>query len=162
MLGVSKTKTSDLRPHGLKRRPKLDREERAVLAKDDAYQCKFWKYLELNYKMMKDNMVAKVQHQAGLKDGPNGKPIRSYTNPSESMNHVMSTFKKGVVSAKDGKENGLTKLEFTTSVFKEICLKQQEELHLAIAEISEEYELSEYVSHLAVSTDKWFGWNTEE
>ena len=26
------------------------------------------------------------------------------------MNHVMSTFKEGVVSAKDGKENGLTKL----------------------------------------------------
>ena len=66
----------------------LDREERAVLAKDDAYQCKFWKYLELNYKMMKDNMVAKVRRQAGLKDGPDGKPIRSYTNPSESMNHV--------------------------------------------------------------------------
>ncbi|KAM7449476.1 hypothetical protein ABFA07_002618 [Porites harrisoni] len=112
--------------------------------------------------MMKDNIVAKVQHQAGLKDGPNRKPIRSYTNPSESMNQVMSTFKKGVVSAKDGKENGLTKLEFTTSVFKEISLKQQEELYLAIAGISEEYELSKYVSHLAVSTDKWFGWNTEE
>ena len=140
----------------------LDREERAVLAKDDAYQCKFWKYLELNYKMMKDNMVAKVRRQAGLKDGPDGKPIRSYTNPSESMNHVMSTFKKGVVSAKDGKENGLTKLEFTTSVFEEINLKQEEELRLAIARISEEYDLSEFVSHLAVSTDKWFGWNTEE
>ena len=38
-------------------------------------------------------------------------------------NHVMSTFKNGVVSAKDGKENGLTKLEFTTSVFEEINLK---------------------------------------
>ena len=60
--------------------------------------------------------------------------------------HVMSTFKKGVVSAKDGKENGLTKLEFTTSVFEEINLKQQEELRLAIAGISEEYELSEFVS----------------
>ena len=77
-------------------------------------------------------------------------------------NHVMSTFKNGVVSAKDGKENGLTKLEFTTSVFEEINLKQQEELRLAIAGISEEYELSEFVSHLAVLTDKWFGWNTEE
>ena len=76
--------------------------------------------------------------------------------------HVMSTFKKGVVSVKDGKENGLTKLEFTTSVFKEINLKQQEELHLAIAGISEEYELSEFGSHLAVLPDKWFGWNTEE
>ena len=74
----------------------------------------------------------------------------------------MSTFKKGVVFAKDGKENGLTKIEFTTLVFEEINLKQQEELYLAIAGISEEYELSEFVSHLAVSTDKWFGWNTEE
>ena len=33
---------------------------------------------------------------------------------------------------------------------------------MAIAGISEEYDLSEFVSHLAVSTDKWFGWNTEE
>ena len=66
----------------------LDREERAMLAKDDAYQCKFWKYLELNYKMMKDNIVAKVRRQARLKDGPDGKPIRSYTNSSEFMNHV--------------------------------------------------------------------------
>ena len=73
----------------------------------------------------------------------------------------MSTFKKGVVSVMDGKENSLTKLEFTTSVFEEINLKQQEELRLAIAGISEEYELSEFVSHLAVSPDKWFGWNTE-
>ena len=32
---------------------------------------------------------------------------------------------------------------------------------MAIAGISEEYELSEFVSHLAVSPDKWFGWNTE-
>ena len=39
--------------------------------------------------------------------------------------HVMSTFKKGVVSVMDGKENSLTKLEFTTSVFEEINLKQQ-------------------------------------
>ena len=71
-----------------RQRRELDREGRAVLAKDDAYQCKFWKYLELNYKMMKDNIVAKVRRQAGLKDGPDKKPIISYTNPSESMNHV--------------------------------------------------------------------------
>ena len=75
--------------------------------------------------------------------------------------HVISTFKTGVVSAKDGKENGLTKLEFTTSVFKEINLKQQDKLCLAIAGIRKEYELSKFVSHLAISTDKWFGWNTE-
>ena len=78
----TKTKTQ------ARQRRELDREERAVLAKDDAYQCKFWKYLELTYKMMKDNIVAKVRRRAGLKDGPDGKPIRSYTNPSESMNHV--------------------------------------------------------------------------
>ena len=71
-----------------RQRRELDREGRAVLAKDDAYQCKFWKYLELNYKMMKDNIVAKVRRQAGLKDGPDKKPIISYTNPSESTNHV--------------------------------------------------------------------------
>ena len=57
---------------------------------------------------------------------------------------------------------GLTKLEFTTSVFEEIYQKQQDELRLAIAGISKEYELSEFVSHLEVSTDTWFRWSTEE
>ena len=65
-------------------------------------------------------MVAKVRRRAGLKDGPDGKPVRSYTNPSESMNHVMSNLKKDIVSSENGKDVGLTKLEFTTSVFEEI------------------------------------------
>ena len=38
----------------------LEREEREVLGKDSTYQCEFWTYLELNYEMMKNNMVAKV------------------------------------------------------------------------------------------------------
>ena len=41
-----------------------------MLGKDDAYDSKFWKYLESNYKMMKNSMVAKVRRRAGLKDGP--------------------------------------------------------------------------------------------
>ena len=140
----------------------LDREERKVLGKDDGYECKFWKYLESNYDMMRNNMVAKVRRRAGLKDGPDGKPLRSYTNPSESMNHVMSSLKKDIVSSQNVKDRGLTKLEFTTSVFEEIHRKQQDELRLAIAGISEEYQLSEFVSHLAVSTDTWFQWSPEE
>ena len=42
------------------------------------------------------------------------------------MNHVMSAAKKDVVSSKNEKEYGLTKLEFTTSVFEEIYQKQQD------------------------------------
>ncbi|XP_078366052.1 uncharacterized protein LOC144650257 [Oculina patagonica] len=56
----------------------------------------------------------------------------------------------------------LTKLEFTTSVFEELHQRQQDELRLAIAGVSEEYELSEFVSHLAVSTDTWFQWSTKK
>ena len=74
----------------------------------------------------------------------------------------MSTLKKGVVSAKDAKENGLSKLGFTTSVFKEISLKQQEELRLAISGISEEYELNSEFVYFAVAIDNWFSWTTEE
>ena len=74
----------------------------------------------------------------------------------------MSAAKKDVVSSKNEKEYGLTKLEFTTSVFEEIYQSQQDELRLAIAGISEEYELSELVSHLEVSIDTWFRWSTEE
>ena len=66
--------------------------------------------------MMKNNMVPKVQHQGGLKDGHDSKPIRPYTNPFEFMNHMSSL-----------KKHGLTKFEFTTSVFEEIHQKQQDE-----------------------------------
>ena len=151
----------------LKRQPEaskeeLDREERDVLGKDDAYECTFWKYLESNYEMMKNNMVARVRRRAVLKDGPDGKTVRSYTNPSESMNHVLSSLKKDIVSSENVKDRGLTKLELTASVFEEIHRKQQDELRLAIAGISEEYELSEFVSQLAVLTDTWFHWSPEE
>ena len=60
----------------------LEREEREVLGKDSTYQCKFWTYLKSNNKIMKNNMVAKVRRQGGLRDGPDGKPIKSYTNPA--------------------------------------------------------------------------------
>ena len=83
-----------------------------MLGKNDACDSKFWKYLESNYKMMKNSMVAKVRRRAGLKDGPDEKPVRSYTNPSESMNHVMSSLKKDIVSSENVKDRGLTKLEF--------------------------------------------------
>lgn len=107
-------------------------------------------------------MVAKVRRRVVLKDGPDGKPVRSHTNPSESKNHVMSSLKKDIVSSDNVKDRRLTKLEFTTSVFEEIHRKQQDELRLAIAGISEEHELSEFVSHLAVSTDTCFLWSPEE
>jgi len=97
-----------------------------------------------------------------LKEGSDRNPIRSFTNTAEAVNHVMSTLKKGVVSAKDAKENGLSKLGFTTSVFKEISLKQQEELRLAISGISEEYELNSEFVYFAVAIDNWFSWTTEE
>ena len=76
------------------------------------------------------------------------------------MNHVMSTL-KDAVSSKNEKEEGLTKLEFTTSVFEEIHQKQQDELRLTIAEISEEKELSEIACHLVVSADTQFCWSPE-
>ena len=104
----------------LKRRLEASKEE---LDREEKYECKFWKYLESNYNMMRANMVAKVQRRAGLKDGPDGKPVRSYTNPSESMNHVMSSLKKDIVSSSNVKDQGLTKLECTTSVFEEIHRK---------------------------------------
>ena len=59
------------------------------------------------------------------------------------MNKDMSNLKKDIVSSENVKDGGLTKLEFTTSVFEEIYRKQQDELRLAITGISEEYELSE-------------------
>ena len=39
-----------------------------MLGKDDTYERKFWKYLESDYDIMRNNMVAKVLRRAGLKE----------------------------------------------------------------------------------------------
>lgn len=101
----------------------FDREERNVFGKDDVYECKFWKYLELNYEMMKNNMVVKVWRRVGLKDGFDGKLVFLYINLLEFMNYVMFSLKKDIVLSENVKDRGLIKFEFIILVFEEIYRK---------------------------------------
>lgn len=88
------------------------REERNVFGKNDVCDSKFWKYLELNYEMMKNNMVVKVCCCVGLKDGFDEKLVCLYINLLEFMNYVMFSLKKDIVLSENVKDWGLIKFEF--------------------------------------------------
>ena len=56
----------------------------------------------------------------------------------------------------------LSKLQFTRHVFESIHERQQEEVKMTIAGLSEEYELSSHAKYLQVPVDVWFDWNEQE
>ena len=141
----------------------LDKEEIEVLQKKNDYQPKFSKYLFDKQNMIGKTMTLKSRRDAGMPTDRNGKPIRPYTNTSESMNNVMAQAKLNYLRANNKRQNeGLSKLEFTKNVFEEIHNKEQEELKMAVCGLSEEYELADAAAHLTIPVDTWFDWTEKE
>ena len=100
----------------------MDTKEREVLRREgQSYVPTFAAYLDGHYNMMKNHMVEKVRRKAGLPNGNNGKPLRSYTPVTQ-----------------------LSKLQFTKNVFQVIHANQIEELQSAIAGASDAYVLADY------------------
>ncbi|PFX25475.1 hypothetical protein AWC38_SpisGene9875 [Stylophora pistillata] len=57
----------------------------------------------------------------------------------------------------------LSKLQFTKQhIFEALHQRQPEELQLAVIGLSDEYQLSNVVAHLAVAPEVWFQWNEED
>ena len=71
-----------------------------------------------------------------------GTPLKSYTNQSESINNKLTRQKEAMEKNEKSKVN-LTKLQFTRDLWEEVDRHQQEELQLAICDLSEEYELAD-------------------
>ena len=75
------------------------------------------------------------------------------------MNNVMSQAKSDFLNfSNKGKNESLSKLEFTKHVFEEIHEREMRELKLALCGLSEEYQLAKIVEHLTVPTETWFEW----
>ena len=149
----------DLRKRLDSTRSDIEAKEREVLHRsEDSYVPRYWLYLNDHYNMIRHHMVDKVRRKAGMVDGDNGKPLRSYTNCSESMNHVMKAAKDAFL-----KENPciphLSKLQFTKHVFEVIHAHQMEELQSAVAGVSDDYVLADYARYLQVPADVWFEWS---
>ena len=140
----------------------MDEQECRILNKTcQSYMPKYSAFLEGKYTMMKKCMVAKVRRKAGLPDDETGNPLRCYTNASESMNSVMKAEKNAFLRENPGVSK-LSKLQFTRHVFESIHERQQEEVELAIAGLSEEYQLYSRASHLQVPVEVWFEWHEPE
>lgn len=151
----------DLRQRLDASKTEMESREREVLKREDkTYRPKFWSYMDKRSEMMACHMVEEVRKQAGMAVGDNGKPLRCYTNNSESMNNVMRCAKETFL-----KENPcisqLNKIQFTQNVFEVVHAHQMEELHSAIAGLSDEYILADYARYLQVPADVWFEWTSQ-
>lgn len=139
-------------------KPEIERKEREVLKrKDDTFKPNFWSYLNNRFEMMSCHMVANIREEAGMVVGDDGKPVRCYTNNSESINNIMRSAKETFL-----KENPcisqLNKIQFTQNVFEVVHANQMEELHSAIAGLSDVYILADHARYLQVPADVWFEW----
>ena len=99
--------------------------------------------------------------KAGMPNDESGKPLKSYTNHSESINNKL-TRQKETMAKNDKNKVDLSKVQFTRNMWEEVDRHQQEELKLAICGVSSEYELAEVVAHLEVPVDEWSDTNEDE
>ena len=136
----------------------IEKREREVLKrKDGTFRPKFWSYLNEWFKMMASHMVASIRNEAGMVLGDNGKPVRCYTNNSKSMNNVMRAAKETYLKGNPCVSQ-LNKFQFTKNVFEVVHAHQMEDLHSAIAGLSDDYILADHASYLQVPADIWFEW----
>ena len=83
-----------------------------------------------------------------------------YTNNSESMNNVMKSAKE-TFSKQNSCVLQLNKIQFTQNVFEVVHAKQIDEMHPAIAGVSDEYTLADHARYLQVPAYVWFEWTPE-
>ena len=138
-----------------------DREKKILNKTSPSYVPRYSAYLKEKYDMMREHMIGKVRRKAGLPEDETGKPVRSYTNASESMKNSMKAERNSFLRHNPGVSK-LSKLQCTRRIFESIHEREQEELKMAIAGLSEEYELSSHAKHLQVPVDVWFEWNAQD
>ena len=143
---------SDLIARILEAKKPLEAEELKLTGKETP---QFWSYLNSHKKMMKQSMIATARSKAGMPIDTSGRPVKCYTNQSESINNKLTRQKEALAKNDKGKVD-LTKLQFTKDVWEEVDRHQQEELQLAICGLSNEYDLADIVAHLSVQVDEWF------
>ena len=143
---------SDLIARILEAKKPLEAKELKLIGKETP---EFWSYLNSHKKMMKQNMIATARSKAGMPMDTSGKPVKCYTNQSESINNKLTRQKKALAK-NDKSKVDLTKLQFTKEVWEEVDRHQQEELQSAICGLSNEYHLADMVVYLSVQVDEWF------
>ena len=143
---------SDLIARILEAKKPLEAEELKLSGKETP---EFWSYLNSHKKMMKQNMIATARSKAGMPMDTSGKPVKCYTNQSESINNKLTRQKKALAK-NDKSKVDLTKLQFTKEVWEEVDRHQQEELQSAICGLSNDYDLADIVVYSSVQVDEWF------
>ena len=148
---------SDLRACTLAAKEVTDKEVKLTGNKT----LEFYNYVNSHKKMMKKCMIATARSKVGMPKDESGKPLKSYTDQSESINNKL-TCQKEAIAKNDKNKVDMSKVQFMKNVWEEVNRHQQKELKLAICGVSNEYELAEVVAYLEVPIDKWFDMNEDE
>ena len=136
----------------------LDVYEGKVLGMTEEYTSKFWKYIKKKEKMIANHMIQCQRRKAGMPCDESGKPRRSYTNQSESLNNIL-TRQKEAISQAPKKKVPTKKLFFVKNVWEEVVRHQSNEITRALCGMGEEYCLTEQASYLTMKQDDWFAWS---
>lgn len=149
---------SDLKTRLLAAKEPLNTEEAKLTGRESP---EFWIYLHNHRKMLKKCMIGTARKKGGMPIDKSGKPLKSYSNQSESINNKLTRQKEAMVKTDKNKVN-LSKLQFTRDVWEEVDSHQQDELQFTICGLSAEYELADVAAHLEVPADQWFDMNDIE
>ena len=84
-------------------------------------------------------MIATARIKVVMLNDELGKPLKSYTNQSESINNKL-THQKEDMACNDKNKADMSKVQLTKNVWEEVDRHQQEELKLAIGGNSNEYK----------------------
>ena len=76
----------------------------------------FWSYVHTHKKIMKKCMIAKARIKVSMPNDESGKPLKSYTNQSESINNKL-TCQKDAMAKNHKNKVDLSKVQFTKNVW---------------------------------------------
>ena len=105
----------------------------------------FWRYFKSHKKMTIRSMIARARSKAGMRSNRSGKPVKCYTNQSDSINKNL-TRQKEALAKNDKSKVDLTKLQLRKDVLEEVDRHQHEGVKLAICWFSNVYELADFVA----------------
>lgn len=134
-----------------------DKEIEFLGRKRTDYKPKFWNYLNDHFDVMSQHMISDIRLKAGMRMGPNGSPLKCYTNISESVNHIMKSERDAFLKQNPAVTQ-MNKLQFTQHIFETIHKRQREDFFSTLAGVGHEFHLAEHVRYVGIAPDVWFDW----
>ncbi|KAJ8047258.1 Serine/threonine-protein kinase TAO1 [Holothuria leucospilota] len=136
-------------------KPVLNEMEAEILKHEGDFQPKFYDFLKDREKSVLRRLIQDARKKGGMPLTETGKPIRVYTNQSETVNSMLSARK---TSLGFSKKDDLTKTQFIKDVWEYVVKMQEEEVEKALYGSSAQFRLTKEARYLQVSIEEWYQW----